>query len=106
MVCVAVKGLPTIGVIHNPFTNETTWAWVDVINSFNSVNYAVTKEASSNYPVIIVSRSHKGDVDKFVVDTFGENSRVITAAGAGKKIIIKIMDMIIFTSKFMFVCRL
>ena len=28
MVCVAVKGVPTIGVVHKPFSKTTAWGWV------------------------------------------------------------------------------
>ena len=28
MVCIAVKGRPTIGVIHKPFSKTTAWGWV------------------------------------------------------------------------------
>lgn len=41
MACVAIKGKPTIGVIHNPFTNDTYWAWVNKGKSENLPNLKV-----------------------------------------------------------------
>lgn len=35
MVCVAVRGQPVIGVIHKPFLDETSWAWVGKGQSFD-----------------------------------------------------------------------
>merc|ERR1719356_2164894 len=68
MVCVAVKGVPTIGVIHKPFANEsqTSWGWADQ----KVVSKSVEEAAANNKNVkpdlskarIIVSRSHTGDV--------------------------------------------
>ena len=27
MVCIAVRGVPVVGVIHKPFENKTAWGW-------------------------------------------------------------------------------
>lgn len=35
MVCVSVAGKPVIGVIHNPFSGVTTWAWINYATSPN-----------------------------------------------------------------------
>lgn len=83
MVCVAVKGQPIIGVIHNPFTTVTTWAWVNKAKSENLVNHSKKAKTLS----FIVSRSHAGDVKEFSKKTFGEDVTVISAAGAGFKVL-------------------
>lgn len=41
MVCVAVKGKPLIGIIHKPFKNVTSWAWVDKGKSIDLKNIPV-----------------------------------------------------------------
>lgn len=80
MVCVAIKGHATIGVIHNPFTLKTVWAWQD--KSMSEDLAKVKPEESKNH-IIIVSRSHSGDVREITKSIFGENTRIIAAGGAG-----------------------
>lgn len=83
MVCVAVKGKPTIGVIHNPFTQKTTWAWLE-----RSMSEDLTKiridESLAKTPIFIVSRSHSGNVKELTKKAFGDGAVVKPAAGAGK----------------------
>lgn len=39
---------------------------------------------SYNPPKVIVSRSHSGEVKKFIQDAFGNSTTIITAGGAGE----------------------
>lgn len=90
MVCIALRGEPIIGIIHNPFTKETTWAWKDVAVSekLNKIrDERPSPMAATKNPKIIVSRSHKGKVNDFIGAIFGEKTPVITAAGAGYKVL-------------------
>ncbi|XP_045585159.1 inositol monophosphatase 3 [Procambarus clarkii] len=85
MVCVAVKGYPTIGVIHKPFVNFTAWGW-----SGKGVSPKLRISESQggpkdNIPQIIVSRSHAGDVKAVAKAAFGDKTEVIPAGGAGYK---------------------
>ncbi|XP_070555489.1 inositol monophosphatase 3-like [Ptychodera flava] len=82
MVCVAVKGEPTIGVIHKPFEHKTAWAWV---NKGSSGYDLPPRKSESEAKKIIVSRSHAGSVSDVVKKTFGESTEVIPAGGAGYK---------------------
>uniref|UniRef100_A0A6B2EAL2 Putative inositol monophosphatase 3 n=1 Tax=Phlebotomus kandelakii TaxID=1109342 RepID=A0A6B2EAL2_9DIPT len=86
MVCVAIKGIPTIGVIHNPFTQKTTWAWEGVATS-EDLQKVKKEEVVSDRATVIVSRSHAGEVKNFSKAVFGENTHIITAAGAGYKVL-------------------
>lgn len=82
MICVAVKGRAVIGVIHNPFTHSTTWAWEGKLLSENLAKIKREDGVVKN-PIIIVSRSHTGDVKDLTKEVFGENAQTITAGGAG-----------------------
>ncbi len=43
MVCVAVKGVPVMGVIHKPFGEQTAWGWA---GSKNIVNTEVLRDST------------------------------------------------------------
>lgn len=90
MVCVAIRGEPVIGVIHNPFSQKTFWAWKDVAVSATLrkvQNEPISKMAAVKNPKIIVSRSHSGDVKEMVKIAFGETTPVVIAGGAGYKVL-------------------
>lgn len=83
MVCVAVKGKPIIGVIHKPFEKITSWAWVGVSKSEDLDKFE--EKASNDNLKVIVSRSHKGDIEKILQKKFDKKVAIISAAGAGYK---------------------
>lgn len=84
MVCVAIKDKPVIGVIHNPFTMVTVWAWDGKSKSPNLADIKENEGIARN-PNIIVSRSHAGNAKTIAEKVFGEKVEIITAAGAGYK---------------------
>ncbi|NWS44339.1 IMPA3 monophosphatase, partial [Probosciger aterrimus] len=78
MVCVAVNGKPVIGVIHKPFSAYTGTFMPSHLSSIFS---------HSKTPRIIVSRSHSGKVEQVARQTFGNNTVIIPAGGAGYKVL-------------------
>ncbi|XP_042231976.1 inositol monophosphatase 3-like isoform X2 [Homarus americanus] len=85
MVCVAVKGHATIGVIHKPFSKFTAWGWAG-----KGVSPQLQASVSQGGPKdeiahIIVSRSHAGEVESVAKAAFGDKTQVIHAGGAGYK---------------------
>lgn len=85
MVCVAVKGKPIIGVIHNPFLKNTAWAWVGHGKSSNLMQLEPPSIENEKQVTIIVSMSHPGEVQETLQQKFKDKKLVIkTAAGAGK----------------------
>ncbi|KAK3591164.1 hypothetical protein CHS0354_029013 [Potamilus streckersoni] len=89
MVCVAVKGQPTIGVIHKPFLNsgkgETYWGWVGHGQSSSLKKSEESKRDENSPHKIIVSRSHQGQVEKVSRELLGEKAEITAAGGAGYK---------------------
>ena len=90
MVCIAVRGKPTVAVIHKPFLHKTMWAWVGHGTS-PSLSVPEARDVSSKVRVI-VSRSHAGPVHEAVVEAFGAQSTVIPAGGAGYKVLSLFQD--------------
>ncbi|XP_072219796.1 inositol monophosphatase 3 [Leuresthes tenuis] len=86
MVCVALEGKPVIGVIHQPFTGFTAWAYVG-----QGSNMRPRSSYSVSPPKVIVSRSHSGEVKDFIHKAFG-NSTIVQAGGAGYKVL-SLLDM-------------
>ncbi|XP_016382194.1 inositol monophosphatase 3 isoform X1 [Sinocyclocheilus rhinocerous] len=82
MVCVAVDGDPVIGVIHKPFTGHTVWGFVG-----EGSNVVPRASYNTNFPKVIISRSHSGKVKSFVQVAFGNNTEIIPAGGAGYKVL-------------------
>lgn len=90
MVCVAIHGEPVIGIIHNPFTQRTFWAWKDIAVSATLrkiQDEPVSRMAAVKNPKIIVSRSHTGDVKDMVKIVFGDKTPITVAGGAGYKVL-------------------
>ncbi|XP_062574994.1 inositol monophosphatase 3-like [Saccostrea cucullata] len=84
MICVAVNGQPTIGVIHKPFEKKTVWAWVGTGHSSNLKKVENNRKEGDPHNIII-SRSHTGDVAESVRRSLGNSTNVIYAGGAGYK---------------------
>lgn len=82
MVCVAVNGEPVIGVVHKPFSSYSAWAMVD-----GGSNVKVRSTYNQENPTIIVSRSHTGTVQDVIRKTFGNNTVIVPAGGAGYKVL-------------------
>lgn len=85
MVCVAVDGVPVIGVIHKPFENFTAWGWAPghVTTKLKvAENGGLPKDDIAH---IIVSRSHSGQVEEVAKNAFGDKTNIIKAGGAGYK---------------------
>ncbi|XP_074064103.1 Golgi-resident adenosine 3',5'-bisphosphate 3'-phosphatase [Macrotis lagotis] len=82
MVCVAVNGKPVLGVIHKPFSAYTAWAMVD-----GGSNVKARTSYNDKTPRIIVSRSHSGTVKQVALQTFGNQTTIIPAGGAGYKVL-------------------
>lgn len=83
MVCVALKGTPIIGVIHNPFLKNTTWAWVG--KSSNIKQIRLPSITNKRKVTVIVSMSHPGEVKEVLHKQFtNKELEIQAAAGAGK----------------------
>lgn len=93
MVCVAVRGRPIIGVIHNPFTQKTSWAWSgkhllsEDLTPFVQPSGSKWSKTPGSESVVIISRSHAGEVEKLVKEQLGQSTKVVSAGGAGYKVL-------------------
>lgn len=84
MVCVAVRGKPTLGIIYKPFSDEIFWGWWGPNHVSKSLQ---AKRETTPDMKIIVSRSHAGKVESVAHDAFGSDVTVTPAGGAGYKVL-------------------
>ena len=91
MVCVALNGNPVIGVVHKPFLHQTYWGWkgYGVSSTISRMNrqQVIANRTTGSRDVVIVSRSHPGEVDTFLRDSLGPEVDIIHAGGAGYKML-------------------
>ncbi|XP_034118313.1 putative inositol monophosphatase 3 [Drosophila albomicans] len=88
MVCVAVAGQPVIGVIHNPFSGHTAWAWVGhSMSEYLAELHKLPRADKGSDPIITISRSHTAAAQDVTRAVFGQNVNILTAAGAGYKVL-------------------
>ncbi|CAL7935620.1 unnamed protein product [Xylocopa violacea] len=84
MVCVAVKGKPIMGVIYKPFETKQNsslfWTWTNHAISRNL--QVLHKLEDEKMPILIVSRSHAGQIHNISKIAFGADAKIISAAGA------------------------
>ncbi|XP_053212838.1 inositol monophosphatase 3-like [Panonychus citri] len=93
MACVAVKGVATIGIIHEPFSQETYWAWKDTGLSESIEDLILNvptpmKSESESKLRFIVSRSHTGDIKSNLAKMYKNDDKsydVKSAGGSGYK---------------------
>ncbi|KAI1288453.1 Inositol monophosphatase 3 [Halotydeus destructor] len=95
MVCVAVNGKPTIGIVHAPFENKTYWSWVGqgVSDTVKALTDQRRAEQSSRPERIIVSRSHSGGVADFLKTQLGKDVLAGKADAYVHKTLIKKWDI-------------
>ncbi|XP_064215933.1 putative inositol monophosphatase 3 [Tribolium castaneum] len=88
MVCVAVKGVLGIGVIHKPFNTEahTFWAWVGKVKSSN-LKYARSKSENKDNNLNVLT----GEIKKVLREKI-KIVDIIEAAGAGYKALEVVLD--------------
>lgn len=88
MVCIAVRGRPTIGVIHKPFEKKTIWGWVGLGVSESVQDELALGEGKGRDVAsarVIVSRSHPGPVKENLKAALGPAINITNAGGAGYK---------------------
>lgn len=89
MICVADRktGEPFIGVVYFPFSKKVYWAWKGYGVSENLSGVKADPAESVQNPIAIVSMSHAGEVKALVKNMLGERVSILSAAGAGFKIV-------------------
>ncbi len=99
MVCIAVKGRPIAGVIHQPYKSNditrtdgvTKWGWVGhgVSESLMADTMHLEEEPKEPKKIrVISSRSHSGDVKSVAENAFSKNTvDHMVAAGSGYKVL-------------------